>query len=111
MKRYLFALLLLVPSLSLALTPVTIKSASINYTAHTITVTGLGFCASGALPTVTFNGGKLKLVTTICSNTSAVANLPAPAPGSYSLTVSNGSGGSSTFDATYGAVGPQGPIG
>ena len=111
MKSCLFALLLLVPSLCFALTPVTIHSASINYTAHTITVTGQGFCASSTLPAVLFNGAKLNLVTTVCSNTSVVADLPVQAAGSYSLTVTNGSGGSSTFDATYGAVGPQGPIG
>ena len=44
MKRYLCVLLLLVSSLSFALTPVTIDSASINYTAHTLSVVGSGFC-------------------------------------------------------------------
>jgi collagen type VII alpha len=113
MKRYFGILLVLVSSLSSALivVPVTIDGASVNYTAHTITVSGLGFCAAGALPTVAFNGTKLKLVTTVCSNTSVVADLPAPAAGSYSLSVTNGTGGSSTFDVAYGAVGPQGPIG
>src|SRR5208282_697544 len=91
--------------------PVIIDSASINYTANTITVTGQGFCADSELPTVVFNLTQLKLVTTVCSNTSVVANLPAQAQGSYKLTVTNGSTGSSTFDVTYGAVGPQGPMG
>ena len=113
MKRYLGILLLLIsaPSFAVIVVPVAIDSASINYTAHTITVTGLGFCASSTLPTVVFNGAKLKLVTTVCSNTSVVADLPVQAARSYNLTVANGSGASSTFDVAYGAVGPQGPIG
>src|SRR5208282_5927204 len=113
MKRYLCVVLFsLISALSFGVvTPVTIDSASISYTANTITVTGQGFCADSKLPTVVFNLTQLKLVTTVCSNTSVVANLPAQAQGSYKLTVTNGSTGSSTFDVTYGAVGPQGPMG
>ncbi len=111
MKLYLGILLLLISAPSFAVVvPVTIDNASINYTAHTITVSGLGFCASGVLPSVAFNGVKLKLVTTVCANT-VVANLSAQVAASYNLTVTNGSGGASTFAVTYGAVGPQGPIG
>lgn len=113
MKLQLCTLLLLVSATSFALvtTPVVIDSASINYTSNTITITGQGFCADRKVPTIAFNGTKLTLVTTICSNTSVVANLPAQAQGTYSLVVTIGSGGSATFDVTYGAVGPQGPIG
>jgi len=113
MKRYLCTLLLLVsaPSFAAVVTPVVIDSVSINYTINTITITGQGFCADLKAPTVTFNGRKLRLVTTVCSRTSAVANLPAQQLGSYSLTVTNGSEGAATFDVTYGAVGLQGPQG
>jgi collagen triple helix repeat protein len=93
------------------LVPASIDSASINYTANTITVSGQGFCADSKLPTVAFNLTKLTLVTVVCSPTSVVANLPVQAQGSYKLTVTNGSGESATLDVTYGAVGPQGPAG
>src|ERR1700731_382637 len=109
MKRYLCTLLLLVPALSFALTPVTIYSASINYTAHTVTVVGSGFC-TGALPAVTFNTTRLK-VTSTCSLSVVMASLPVQAAGSYRLIIANTSGASATFYLTYGAVGPQGPQG
>jgi len=109
MKRYSCALLLLVSSLSFALTPVTINSASINYTNHTVTVVGSGFC-TGAVPAVTFNTTRLK-VTSTCSSSVVVASLPVQAAASYRLIIANTSGGSATFYVTYGAVGPQGPQG
>ncbi len=109
MKRYLLALLLLIPAHSFALTPVAINSASINYTTHTITVVGSGFC-TGALPAVTFNTTRLK-VTSACSASVVVASLPVQAAGSYRLLIANSSGGSATSYVTYGAVGPQGPQG
>ncbi len=109
MKRYLCTLLLLVPALSFAVTPVTIYSASINYTAHTVTVVGSGFC-TGALPAVTFNTTRLK-VTSTCSLSVVMASLPVQAAGSYRLMIANTSGASATFYVTYGAVGPQGPQG
>ena len=102
-------LALVVSSLSFALTPVTINSASINYTTHTVTVAGSGFC-TGAVPAVTFNTTRLK-VTSACSSSVVVASLPVQAAGSYRLIITNTSGGSSTFYVTYGAVGPQGPQG
>jgi len=109
MKRHLFALLLLIPAHSFALTPVGINSASINYTTHTVTAVGSGFC-TGALPAVTFNTTRLK-VTSACSASVVVANLPAQAAGSYRLLIANSGGASATFYVTYGAVGPQGPQG
>ena len=110
-KRYLCTLLVLVSTLSFAATPVTVNSASISYTANTITVTGQGFCAGGTLPSVVFAKVALTVTTSPCADTSVVATLPVQAQGSYSLTVTNGSGGSAAFDVTYGAVGPQGPQG
>jgi collagen type I alpha len=109
MKRYLGVLLLLGSSLSLALTPVTIDSASINYTTHTLSVVGSGFC-TGALPAVTFNTTRLK-VTSACSSSVVVASLPVQAAGSYRLIIVNSGGASATFYVTYGAVGPQGATG
>jgi hypothetical protein len=109
MKRYLCVLLLLVSSLSFALTPVTIDSASINYTTHTLSVVGSGFC-TGALPAVTFNTTRLK-VTSACSSSVVVASLPVQAAGSYRLIIANSGGASTTFYVTYGAVGPQGATG
>ncbi len=108
MKRYLCVLLLLVSSLSFALTPVTIDSASINYTTHSLSVVGSGFC-TGALPAVTFNTTRLKV--TSCLPSAIVAGLPVQAAGSYRLIIANSSGGSATFYVTYGAVGPQGATG
>src|ERR1700720_1586010 len=104
MKRYLCTLLLLVSSRSFALTPVTIDSASINYTAHTITVVGSGFC-TGTLPAVTFNTTRLK-VTSACSASMVVASLPVQAAGSYRLMIVNSGGASATSYVTYGAIGP-----
>jgi hypothetical protein len=109
MKRYLCLSLLLVSSLSFALTPVTIDSASINYTTHTLSVVGSGFC-TGALPAVTFNTTRLK-VTSACSSSVVVASLPVQAAGSYRLIIANSGGASATFYVTYGAVGPQGATG
>ena len=109
MKRYLCTSLLFVSSLSFALTPVTINSASINYTTHTVTVAGSGFC-TGAVPAVTFNTTRLK-VTSACSASVVVASLPVQTAASYRLIIANTSGGSATFYVTYGAVGPQGPQG
>jgi len=106
MRRYLFAMLLFVPSLCFAITPVTITSASINYTTHTITVEGAGFCIS-TLPVVTFNTTRLK-VTSACSPSVVVASLPVQVAGSYRLIIANSGGASATFYVTYGAVGPQG---
>src|SRR5580692_10870239 len=109
MKRYLCTLLLLVPAPSFAVTPVAINSASINYTTHTLSVVGSGFC-TGALPAVTFNTTRLK-VTSACSSSVVVASLPVQAAGSYRLIIANSGGASATFYVTYGAVGPQGATG
>jgi len=112
MKRYLCVVWFsLISALSTAglVVPVTIDSASINYTANTITVFGQGFCAT-TLPSVVFNTTKLKVVSA-CSSTEIIASLPVQTAGSYRLLITNSSNVSATFEVTYGAVGPQGPIG
>ena len=112
MKRYLGVLLLLVSSLSFAtvppVVPVTINSASINYTAHTLTLIGTGFCVPDAAPSVVFN--TTILAKSICSANEIVSPLPVFAAGSYKVTVTS-RGGSALLDVTYGAVGPQGAAG
>ena len=115
MKRFASILLLLVSVMSFAtattvvpLVPVTIESATINYTAKTLTIIGTGFCVPGASPVVTFYTTQLALTT--CTSNEIVARLPVFAAGSYELAVVS-RGGSTTFDVTYGAVGPQGPAG
>src|SRR5260370_13858682 len=95
--------------MSFAVPTVAINSASINYTTHTITAVGSGFC-TGALPAVIFNTPRLP-VTSACSASVVVASLPVQAAGSYRLLIANSSGASATFYVTYGAVGPQGPQG
>ncbi len=92
-----------------ATTTVVIANATINYSTNQITVVGTGFCPSGILPTVVLDGTKLTLTST-CSNTTLTANLPTLSPGSYGMTVANGST-KTPFVVTYGAVGPAGPIG
>jgi hypothetical protein len=62
--------------------PVTINSASINYTANTITVTGAGFCADWHPLRVIFGKTALTVVTSSC--TSVVAHLPVAPQGTYS---------------------------
>src|ERR1017187_2693970 len=103
-------LLVLVSASFAAPVPVTINSATINYTAHTITVTGAGFC-TGWQPLRVFLDNVALALASPCINTSVVARLPVAPQGTYNLTVINGSGGTATFDVTYGAVGPQGPQG
>jgi Collagen triple helix repeat (20 copies) len=108
-------LLVVVSTLSFAVVsvPVTINTASIDYATQTITLRGQGFCAAGKLPLVYFRTTQLTLVTTVCSNTLVVANLPVQARASYSVTVTNGSDGSGAFDVAYGMAerGPAGPKG
>ena len=115
MKRRSLLLLLLcscLPSFGATPASVTINSVVINYstTPNQITVTGQNFCPYGRWPMVIFNG--TLMVTSACSNTSVTANLPfGVAAGSYRFTITNSKGSSSTFDVTYGAVGPQGAMG
>jgi hypothetical protein len=106
-----FIVLLLVCSLpAAASTTVGINSVSINSSSTQITILGQGFDPSGKAPTVTFNASKLTLIS--FSSTSIVATLPTGTnPASYQLTVKNSFGNSAAFDATVGAVGPQGPSG
>jgi len=92
---------------------VTIESASINYSTNEITIHGTGFDPSRIAPTVTFNGTRLTLVSFTTSL--LVANLPTgTAAATFQLIVTNSTGGTASFDVTYGAAGPtgaQGPTG
>jgi hypothetical protein len=92
-----------------ATVPVAISSATIG--SGEITVTGSGFCPSGATkPTVVLKATTLT-VTSACNNNSLTAELPSLSAGAYSLTITNSEKQSATFDVTYGAIGAQGPVG
>jgi len=97
--------LLMFSALSFAQNIPAVYSASINYTAHTITIFGSGFSS----PTVVFDGGMLTV--RAASGSEIIANLPVKAPGTYLLTVTDSDKSATTFDVTYGAVGPQGATG
>ena len=57
-----------------------------------------------------FDGANLKVDSS--SDTQIVATLPTDTPaGTFRLTVKDSSGDSSNFDLTYGATGPQRPVG
>ena len=94
-------------------TAVTIQSASISYTTNELTIHGTGFDPSRVAPTVTFNGTRLTLVSFATSL--IVANLPTgTGVATFQLIVTNSTGGTASFDVTYGAAGPtgaQGPAG
>jgi N-acetylneuraminic acid mutarotase len=94
-------------------TAVTIESASINYSTNEISIHGSGFDPARIAPTVTFNGTRLTLVSFTASL--IVANLPTgTGVATFQLIVTNSTGGTTSFDVTYGAVGPtgaQGPAG
>jgi hypothetical protein len=86
-----------------------VNNGTINYLTNQVTLTGSSFQPSKTAPTVLFNGSPLALST--FSNTQILATLPAGlTPGTFNLTVANSSG-STTFDLTYGAIGPQGSAG
>src|ERR1035438_419188 len=109
-KRYLYALLQsLLSTLAATANAVTISSVSINYTTNKITIVGSALCTAAHGPVVTFNSHSLLINS--CSGSSIVASLPAQAPGSYVLTVSDNNVSAAPFYVTYGAVGPQGPVG
>jgi hypothetical protein len=87
-----------------------VKNGTINYQKNQVTLNGAGFEPSKAAPVVRLNGAALKIDS--FSNAEIAATLPAnTAAGTYTLTVVNSEGGSTVFDLTYGATGPQGPIG
>lgn len=107
-----FASILFALTVSLAATAAAtvINSVAISYTSSQITITGAGFVVNGSAPTVTFNGVGVALVS--FSHTQIVASLPtSTSPGTYRLDVVNAAGGAFEMDVTYGAIGPQGPIG
>ncbi len=112
MRRITLTSLLLLAPLSTfgaAANPV-VQSGTINYTSNQVTLTGSNFQPEKNGPTVLFDGTDLKVDSS--SDTQIVATLPANTPaGTFRLTVKDSSGNSSKFDLTYGAAGPQGPIG
>jgi Glycine-rich domain/Collagen triple helix repeat (20 copies) len=88
-----------------------ISSATIDYTANTITIAGKGFTLK---PSVYFNGAsasnKLTIVGT-STKTSVTAQLPGSLPaGMYELIVKTGLG-QCKYEVAYGTTGPQGPKG
>jgi hypothetical protein len=106
MRGYVCAVLFaLTSAFAFAAAPPVIDNASINYTAHTITIAGAGFSA----PTVEFNAAVLHVVS--ASATRIVASLPVEPQGSYELIVTNSDKLSVTFDVTYGPTGPPGVAG
>ncbi|HEX5235973.1 MAG TPA: IPT/TIG domain-containing protein [Silvibacterium sp.] len=111
MRKLIFPILLLTPLLAVAASTVpVVNSGTIDYLSNEVTLNGSGFVPGKSAPTVLFNNVKLTLLSD--SNTQIVASLPAALQaGTFNLTVTNSSGGSSVFDLTYGAVGPQGAAG
>jgi hypothetical protein len=105
------ALLVLLMSLaaSAANQPVVVDSALINYSNNQITLTGSGFEPVTKVPTFSFNGASIAVVS--ATGTKVVATLPSVAAGTYEAILTNSEGLSSTFYVTYGATGPQGPQG
>ena len=91
-----------------------IVSATVNYSAATLTVSGENF---GAGPLVTLNNLTFPTVPGSTSSTQIVANFPsgmAPssfAPGTYFLTIQYKNQLPSLFSVAIGASGPQGPQG
>ena len=87
-----------------------ILSGTINYVSNQLTLTGAGFEPSKKQPVVQFNGNPLTLVS--ASDAQIVAQLPAVVvPGTFDVTITPSGCGNIDFNMTYGAVGPQGPMG
>lgn len=87
-----------------------VNNGTINYAKNQVTLNGSGFEPAKAAPVVRLNGAALTLDSV--SNAEIVATLPAKTPaGTYTLTVVNSEAGSTVFDLTYGAEGPQGAMG
>ncbi len=112
MRRILATLLLLTPCLAFAaaIPILTVNNATINYGVNQVTFSGSGFEPAKKAPTVLFNGAPLTVNS--YTNTQIVATLPAhTTAGTYAIIVANSLGEFNNFDLTYGAAGPQGPIG
>src|SRR5215467_5456955 len=103
--------LLLTPLFAAAATPI-VNSSTINYgvNPNQITVIGSGFSPQNKAPVVLFNNVTVPVLS--FADTQIVASLPAgTSAGSYRLRITNSQGNFYEFDVTYGAVGPQGPMG
>ena len=106
------AVLLLASLFAAGSTPV-VDNTTINYGVNPsqITIRGSGFSPKGIAPAVLFNNVSLAPLVS-STDLSIVANLPTGTQSaSYRLRITNSQGNSYEFDVTYGAVGPQGPIG
>jgi hypothetical protein len=87
-----------------------IDSGTINYVSNQLTLTGSGFEPSKKHPVVQFNGNTLTLVS--ASDAQIVVQLPAAVvPGTFDVIVTPNGSASVDFNMTYGAAGPQGPMG
>jgi hypothetical protein len=87
-----------------------VDKGTINYRANQVMLVGSGFEPTSVAPTVVFSRTKLSLVS--ASNNQIVATLPSDVPaGTFTITVTATGGASTVFDMSYGAEGPQGPIG
>lgn len=110
-----FSLFLLSATPAFATSAPTVISASADTGITQLTIVGSGFSPSGTAPIVVL--GTSTLTITSFTDTQIVAALPAnEAAGSYSLAVTETSGGNktTTFGATIGNQGPagaQGPVG
>jgi len=105
------AILLFTSVFAAAATPV-VNNSAINYTLspNQITINGSGFSPQGKAPAVLFNNVTLTVLS--FTDTQIVANLPSGTQAaSYRVRTTNSQGNFYEFDVTYGAVGPQGPIG
>jgi hypothetical protein len=104
-----FAFVVLTSLFTAASTPV-VNNNSINYSTQQITINGSGFDPKGIAPTVLFNNVAITPVS--FSDSQIVAPVPSgTVAGSYRLRITNSQGNLYEFDTTFGAVGPQGPIG
>lgn len=102
--------LLLTTSSLFAANPPTIISASTDTAVTQLTINGSGFSPSGTVPVVVLGNVTLSLVS--FSDTQIVAAIPANEPaGSYSMAVTETSGGSktTTFGVAIGAAPPVFP--
>jgi len=112
MRRILLAMLALLPTAAFGgIIPIlTVSNTTINYGTSQLTINGSSFLVLQKKPTVVFNTAPLAIAS--YTNKQIVATLPANTlPGSYGIVIANGIGELFPFVVTYGATGPQGPVG
>ncbi len=92
----------------------TILSATVDYSANTVAITGQNFTSAGPTVTILLDDITLGQVSSTLTDKSVTANLPAGiTPGNYRLTLTNSAmpNQPAVFSIAFGAVGPQGPQG